>query len=101
MKGVRLMIRVVAKGKLKPEVKVEQYLEIARELVSETRKEEGCIYYALHQDIKDPSVVTMLEEWVDEEALNQHGKSEHVQRIVPELGKLRESIEVNVYKELD
>ncbi|MBY0147439.1 putative quinol monooxygenase [Neobacillus niacini] len=95
------MIRVVAKGKLKPEVKVEEYLELARDLVSETRKEEGCIYYALHQDIKDPSVVTMLEEWVDEEALKQHGKSEHVQRIVPELGKLRESIEVNVYKELE
>jgi quinol monooxygenase YgiN len=95
------MIRVVAKGKLKPEVQVEEYLKQARELVSETRKEEGCIYYALHQDIKDPSIVTMLEEWVDEEALNQHGKSEHVLRIVPELGKLRESIEVNVYKELD
>jgi len=95
------MIRVVAKGKLKPEVKVEEYLELARELVSETRKEEGCIYYALHQDIKDPSVVTMLEEWVDEESLNQHGKSKHVQRIVPALGKLRESIEVNVYKELE
>ena len=32
------MIRVVAKGKLKPDVKLEEYLTIARELVTETNK---------------------------------------------------------------
>lgn len=95
------MIKVVAKGKLKPEVNVEEYIILARELVAETRKEEGCITYALHQDINDPSIVTMLEEWVDEEALNQHNKTEHVIRIVPGLRNLRESTEVNIYKEIE
>ena len=95
------MIKVVAKGKLKPEVNVEEYLIQARELVAETRKEEGCITYALHQDINDPSIVTMLEEWVDVEALNQHNKAEHVKRIVPGLRSMRESTEVNIYKEVE
>jgi quinol monooxygenase YgiN len=95
------MIKVVAKCKLKPDVNVEDYIRDARELVAETRKEEGCITYALHQDINDPSIITMLEEWVDEEALNQHNKSEHVKRIVPKLRKLRESTEVNIYREVE
>lgn len=100
-RGVNEMIKVVAKCKLKPDVNVEEYLVQARELVAKTRKEEGCITYALHQDINDPSIITMLEEWADEEALNQHNKTEHVKSIVPELRKLRESTEVNVYKEVE
>jgi quinol monooxygenase YgiN len=100
-RGVNQMIKVVAKCKLKPGVVVDEYLVQARELVAETRKEEGCITYALHQDINDPSIVTMLEEWVDEEALNQHNKTEHVKRIVPGLRELRESTEINIYKEVE
>ena len=94
------MIKVVCKAKLKPGVKVEEYLIIAREVVSETRKEKGCITYALHEDINDPTILTTLEEWVDEEALNQHNKSEHVLKMVQELRKLRESTEINIYREV-
>lgn len=95
------MIKVVAKAKLKPGVKVEEYLRIAREVISETRKEKGCITYTLHMDINDPTILTMLEEWENEEALRQHNQSEHVLKIVPELRKLRESSEINLYKELE
>jgi quinol monooxygenase YgiN len=95
------MIKVVAKAKLKPGVTVEEYLLQARELVAETRKEEGCITYALHQDINDPSIVTMLEEWVDEESLNQHNLMDHVKRIVPGLREMRESTEINIYREVE
>ncbi|MFL6558148.1 MAG: putative quinol monooxygenase [Bacillus sp. (in: firmicutes)] len=94
------MIKVVCKAVLKPDVKIEEYLIIAREVISETRKEKGCISYTLHEDINEPTILTMIEEWVDEEAINQHNKSEHVLRIVPELRKLRESTEINIYKEV-
>jgi quinol monooxygenase YgiN len=98
--GAGKMIRVVAKGKLKQDANKEEYIKIARELVIETNKEEGCISYVLHEDIKDSSIVTMIEEWVDEEALNQHNASSHVRSIVPELRKLRESTEINLYREV-
>jgi quinol monooxygenase YgiN len=39
------MIRVVCKAKLKSGVNVEEYLILAREVVTETRKEKGCIMY--------------------------------------------------------
>ncbi|WP_235846843.1 putative quinol monooxygenase [Neobacillus soli] len=90
----------MSKGKLKAGVKVEDYVMLAKELVAETRKEKGCLAYALHGEINDPTILTMLEEWVDEEALEQHNQSKHVLKIVPELRKLRESIEVNVYREV-
>ncbi len=77
------MIRVVCKGKLKPCVEVEEYLSLAREVVVETRKEKGCIMYTYHQDINDPSILTTIEEWEDEEAIKQHNKSEHVFKNCP------------------
>jgi quinol monooxygenase YgiN len=94
------MIRVVAKGKLKPGVNIEEYLKWAKELVVETNKETGCISYVLHEDIHDPSIFTNIEEWVDEEAINQHNSSEHVLKIVPKLRELRESTEINLYREV-
>ena len=42
----------------------------------------------------------MLEEWEDQEALNQHNNNENVRKIVQELKKLRESTEINVYREV-
>ncbi|RDW21377.1 antibiotic biosynthesis monooxygenase [Oceanobacillus arenosus] len=94
------MIRVVCKAKLKPGVDIEEYLNLAREVVKETRKEKGCIMYTLNEDINDSSILTNIEEWVDEEALNQHNKSEHVLNIVPKLRELRESTEINLYREV-
>ncbi|WP_042464185.1 putative quinol monooxygenase [Neobacillus dielmonensis] len=94
------MIRVVCKGKLKPEANIENYLSLAREVVQETRKEKGCIMYTYHQDINDPLVLTTIEEWEDEEALQQHNQSEHIKRLVPELRKMRESTELNIYREI-
>ena len=94
------MIRVVCKAKLKSGVKVEEYLIMAREVISKTRKEKGCIMYTLYGDINDPSILTTLEEWEDEESINQHNKSEHVLKMVPELRKFRESTEINLYKEV-
>ncbi len=94
------MIIVVFKTKLKSEVKVEEYLNLAQRLVEETRKEEGCLMYTLHEDLNDPSVLMTLEEWENQEALEQHNQSEHVLTIVPELKKMRESQEINIYKEV-
>ena len=94
------MIRVVCKAKLKPGVNVEEYLILALKVVTETRKEKGCIMYTLHEDINNPSILTTIEEWENEEVINQHNKSEHIMKFVPELRKLRESTEINHYKEV-
>ena len=65
------MIRVVLR-QLKPGVNVEEYLILARKVVTETRKEKGCIMYTLHEDVKDPSIITTIEEWENEEVINSN-----------------------------
>ena len=76
-----MVIRVVCKAKIKPGVDLEEYIKIAREVVSVTRKEKGCIMFTLHEDIDDPSILTTIEEWVDEQAIDEHNKNENVLEI--------------------
>jgi quinol monooxygenase YgiN len=94
------MIKVVAKSYAK-EDKVDRIIELSREMVEKTVKEDGCIKYELFQDIKDLRVFIIIEEWESEEALNKHIASEHFKRIIPQLNELREKpSEMNMLKKL-
>lgn len=94
------MIKVVAKSYAKGDM-LEQVLELSKEMVAETVKEEGCIKYELFQDVKEPNVLIFIEEWESEEALNKHIASEHFKRIIPQINVLREKAsEMNMCKKL-
>lgn len=94
------MIKVVAKSYAKGE-NIEKILELTREMVENTVKEEGCIKYEFFQDIKAPKVMLIIEEWESEEALNLHMASEHFKRIIPQLNELREKpSEVSICKKV-
>lgn len=90
------MIKVVAKSKVKSE-KLETVLALYEELVSDTRKEDGCIVYELYQDVQDATVVTMIEEWEDQASLDRHMKTEHFLRIVPMVGEHVMESSLNIY----
>lgn len=94
------MIKVVAKN-FAQEDKINEILELCKELVEMTRKEDGCIKYEMYQDEEDARILTMIEEWESRQALDKHLKSEHFTRIVPMLGKLmsKETV-MNVYNKL-
>lgn len=81
------MIRVVASFNLKPEA-TEQALELAKELVAETRKEDGCVQYDVAQSTETPTDVVVLEAWESKEALDVHSASAHFARIVPQLAEM-------------
>lgn len=91
------MIYVVAKNFIK-EGKTEEFRQQAARLIEETRKEAGCIFYDLCQDINNPNVLTFIEKWQDKEALDLHMNMPHFKEIVPKLGELRESSELAIYK---
>lgn len=94
------MVKVVAKSFVKSD-KFDEILELLKEMVEKTVKEEGCIKYELFQDVKDPKVMIIIEEWESEGALNKHMASEHFKRIVPQLNELREKAsEINILKKL-
>jgi quinol monooxygenase YgiN len=91
------MVKVVAKGYFY-EDKTEEAIKIYEELVEKTRLEDGCISYNLFRDKNDCSILTMIEEWKSQDALDKHMKTEHFTRLVPQLGKLRKSSELNTYE---
>lgn len=90
------MIKVVAKNKVMND-KIEIVINLYEELVTATRKEDGCIKYELYQDETDSTVLTMIEEWEDKAALDKHMKTEHFCRIVPMVGEFVIANELNIY----
>jgi quinol monooxygenase YgiN len=94
------MINVVARSSAKGD-NLDRILELSKEMVEKTVKEEGCIRYELFQDIKDPNVMIFIEEWESEEALKRHMVSEHFTTIIPQLNELREKAsDINICKKL-
>jgi quinol monooxygenase YgiN len=98
--GGEFMIKVVAKNYIKEE-KINEVLEIIKELIEETRKEKGCIIYELFQDVQNKGVITFIEEWENMEILKKHMESEHFKRIVPKIQAYAEKEgEISLYTKL-
>ncbi len=95
------MIKVVAKSLIKAD-KVEQYVSLAKKLVQETvQNDAGCIHYELFQDLSNPQILTMIEEWEDQNALDRHTAAKHFKEIVPFFKDLVEKPdEINLYQKL-
>lgn len=92
------MINVVAKNFAKAEM-IEAIIEQYKELVTLTRMEKGCIAYELHQDVKNPQILTMIEQWESMPDLEAHLNSEHFKRIVPSIKQhMERETELNIYE---
>ena len=92
------MIAIYANFALKEE-NVAQFVEIAKELIEKTNKENGCFSYELIRSKKDANTFAFMERWENQECLNAHSKSEHFTTIVPKLGTLMEGKpELNSYE---
>ncbi|MFT5873262.1 MAG: quinol monooxygenase YgiN [Clostridium sp.] len=94
------MITIVAKNSIK-HGKVQEFKMLAEKLISESRKEKGNISYNLYEDSKNCNILTFIEEWENEEAINIHNNSEHFTSIVPKFAEFKEGqSEINLYKML-
>lgn len=91
------MVKVVSKGVFY-EDKTEEAINLYKELVQKSGEEKGCISYNLFRDLDNRSILTVIEEWENREALDIHKKTEHFTRLVPEIGKFRKTSELNVYE---
>ncbi len=71
------MIQVVAKNFIKAD-KVDEFITLAKNLVQETvQKDSGCISYELYQNLSNPQILTIIEQWENKEALEQHMAAKH------------------------
>lgn len=83
----------------------EKTIELSRQVVAETRKEKGCLFYSFANDILDENVFRIAEGWTDEAALNAHLASKHIATFLAEIGRLNmlsiEAIRYNVADMID
>ena len=71
------MIYVVTTTQVQPESR-EAYIKGARQLVTETRKEKGCISHEAHTGVSDPNLIVFVERWETREDLDAHAGSPHL-----------------------
>lgn len=80
-----MSIKVVAKHIIK-EDRLDDFIRIGKQLVESTNKEDwGCISYQMYQDVDNPLVVAMLEEWESLEAIDNHLDAKHFHDLLPAL----------------
>lgn len=72
-------LRVIARIVARPE-SVALVRETLHGLVAPTRREEGCIVYALMQNNTDATDFTFYEEWTNGAALDAHAASAHIKQ---------------------
>jgi (4S)-4-hydroxy-5-phosphonooxypentane-2,3-dione isomerase len=74
-------IHVFAKWQVK-EGQTAQVLALLKDAAEASRKEEGNLFYDVHQSINDPRTIILFEGYTDEAALNEHRNSPHFQTVV-------------------
>ncbi|HJN50714.1 MAG: putative quinol monooxygenase [Pseudomonadales bacterium] len=76
-KEINMAIGVIAKLKIQ-EGKNSEFEGIFQELAAAVRANEaGNNFYALHKSRSDPQLYIVLEQYVDQAALDAHGKTDH------------------------
>lgn len=71
-------VRVVARITARPDT-IEELASLLLHLVEESRKENGCISYQLLQNKTAPEDFTVIEEWENDSAIDNHFTTPHMQ----------------------
>ncbi|QHS58827.1 putative quinol monooxygenase [Chitinophaga agri] len=76
-------VHVVARWKVKAG-KLEQVLPLLKEIRTMSLREEGNLFYEIHQSKADVNTLILFEGYADETAQQTHVQSAHFKRIVTE-----------------
>jgi quinol monooxygenase YgiN len=75
----------------------EAALALVKELVSSSKKQEGCIDYDVFLSLTDSTQVLIFETWQNQASLDKHSASDSFQKLVPAIDKLCESSSVEKF----
>lgn len=92
-------LKIVAVIEVK-EVYKDELMNVFKETVDATRKEEGSISYELFEDVKNPLKFTFIEHWASKEAIEEHNASAHFQRFVAAIEGKVDNLAIDVLKKM-
>lgn len=81
-------VLVVARACIRAE-KVDEFGALCAEVARVSRRDDGCIEYALYRSFDDPRVVCSVERWRDAAAMGAHMAAPHTQAF---LGRVPEFV---------
>ncbi|MBU3101724.1 antibiotic biosynthesis monooxygenase [Clostridium sp. DSM 17811] len=90
---------IVAQHELKND-KINDFIHSLKPLIDETRcSHAGCVNYELFQDLDNPALMTMIEEWKDQDALDKHMQSPLFKKTIAEFVEyLKAPVRINRYQ---
>lgn len=91
-------LRVVARITALPN-KIDEVRSLLDKLIEPTRSEPGCLSYELLQNTSDPADFTFVEEWQNDEVMDAHMATDHIQStIAGTAGLLAEAPDIRKYR---
>jgi len=72
MATVHVIVKVVARPDAKGQMR-----DIVQRLCTESRKEAGCLKYNVLENLSEPNVFVLTEEWESETHLDAHNRTAH------------------------
>ncbi|NIJ22266.1 quinol monooxygenase YgiN [Sphingomonas naasensis] len=63
-----------------PAARLDAALPVMREMIAQSRAEDGCIDYSYARDLLDPDLIRVAEMWRSREALDAHFGAPHLAR---------------------
>jgi quinol monooxygenase YgiN len=89
---MKIYLTAVIKSK---EEHQQEVLEVLQNMVKETRKEDACELYSLHQGIEDKNQFIFYEIWKNKEGLAEHNQQPYIQAFGAIVdGKLQENPQI-------
>lgn len=93
-------MKIVAKLFVNEE-NTNEFLDIAKKLIKETREEKGNISYELVRDTNDSTCFAFIESWDGLESIKLHNESKHFTTYLPQMTDLcYKEAEICVYEEV-
>jgi len=65
-----------------PPKRRDEILKTLRSLLGPTRVLPGCVSCRFYQDVENPNLLTLIEEWESREALNRHVRSNDYRKLL-------------------
>ena len=79
------MIRLNVFIQIRDSESKQAVVDTAKELVDKSVNDAGCIGYDVYGSLNEDNHLMIVETWSDRQALEQHMKTEHFRKLVPQI----------------
>ena len=92
-------IQILAEMEVK-ETDRSALLELMRHLVTESRKEAGCLRYDFVEQLDNPLSFVVVETWKSQAAIDEHNATPHFAKLGDFFAKHPATVKIRLFKQL-